>query len=67
MADSEKKRTWSDRWDDLKAEFQKIVWADKTTIGRQTTAVTIVSIILALLIVFFDMLIQYGVDKLAGI
>ena len=59
-----KKKRISEWWDGIKTEFGKIVWADRKTVGRQTTAVVIISIILGLLIVFFDMVIQYGVDKL---
>ncbi len=59
-----KKKSFSEWWDGIKTEFGKIVWADRKTVGRQTTAVVIISVILGLLIVFFDMLIQYGVDKL---
>lgn len=59
-----KKKSFSEWWDGIKTEFGKIVWADRKTVGRQTTAVVIISVILGLLIVFFDMVIQYGVDKL---
>lgn len=59
-----KKNSFSEWWDEIKTEFGKIVWADRKTVGRQTTAVVIISVILGLLIVFFDMVIQYGVDKL---
>ncbi|MDD6380286.1 MAG: preprotein translocase subunit SecE [Lachnospiraceae bacterium] len=59
-----KKKTMSERWDGVKDEFRKIVWADASTVGRQTTATVIISVILALLIVIFDMLIQFGFDKL---
>ena len=58
-----KKKRSAEWWDGIKTEFGKIVWADRKTVGRQTTAVVIISIILGLLIVFFDMIIQYGVDK----
>lgn len=64
MAETKKKKSFSEWWDGIKTEFGKIVWADRKTVGRQTTAVVIISVILGLLIVFFDMIIQYGVDKL---
>ncbi len=67
MADTSKKKTLRDRWDDLKAEFGKIVWPDGRTISRQSTATIVVSIFVALVIVFFDMIIQYGVDYLVGL
>ncbi|MQN02273.1 MAG: preprotein translocase subunit SecE [Lachnospiraceae bacterium] len=65
MAETKKKRKRiSEWWDGVKAEFGKIVWADRKTVGRQTVAVVIISVVLALLIVFFDMIIRYGLDKL---
>ena len=67
MAEGKTKKTWSDRWEGLKAEFGKIAWADCSTVGRQTTAVVIISVILSLVIVCFDMIIQYGVDKLVNL
>lgn len=48
----------------LKAEFAKIFWPDKTSIGRQTVAVVLVTAIMGVLIVFFDMIIQFGLDKI---
>ena len=62
MADN--KKTVRDFWDDLKAEFGKIVWPDGETISRQSVATIVVSVFVALVIVFFDMIIQYGVDFL---
>ena len=67
MADSSKKRDVRDWWDDLKAEFGKIVWPDGRTISRQSAATIAVSVFVALLIVFFDMIIQYGVDRLVAL
>lgn len=48
----------------LKAEFAKIFWPDKTSVARQTVAVVIVTAIMGVLIVFFDMIIQFGLDKI---
>ncbi|MBQ7677692.1 MAG: preprotein translocase subunit SecE [Lachnospiraceae bacterium] len=67
MADSSKKKDVRDWWDDLKAEFGKIVWPDGRTISRQSVATIVVSVFVALLIVFFDMIIQYGVDRLVAL
>lgn len=61
------KVTMSERMSGLKSEFGKIVWADKKKVGRQTVATIISSVVIALLIVIFDMLIQYGVDFLVKI
>lgn len=65
MSDSKDKVTMAERWEGLKSEFGKIVWLGGRDIAKQTTATVVVSIIMALLIAVFDMLIQYGVDWLA--
>lgn len=67
MADSKNKRSVSDWWDGLKAEYGKIVWPTQQTIYRQTVATVVVSVVMALIIVFIDMLIQNGVDTLVGL
>ncbi|MBQ9633374.1 MAG: preprotein translocase subunit SecE [Lachnospiraceae bacterium] len=67
MADTQNKRTIADWWDDVKAEFDKIVWPTQQTIYRQTVATVVVSVITAFIIVFVDMLIQHGVDLLVGL
>lgn len=67
MAEGNKKPTLSERWSGLKSEFAKIVWPDGSTIGRQTAAVIIISVIVALLIVVFDTVIQYGMDFLVNL
>lgn len=66
MADAQNKHTISDWWEDVKAEFDKIVWPTQQTIYRQTLATVVVSVITAFIIVFVDMLIQHGVDQLVG-
>lgn len=58
------KKSFADRLDGLKAEFGKIFWPDGKMVFRQSTATIVVSIIVALLIVFFDMIIKLGVDFL---
>lgn len=46
----------------LKAEFKKIIWPDKVSVAKQTTAVVVVSVILGVLIKLVDMLVQLGLD-----
>lgn len=46
----------------LKAEFKKIIWPNKTTLGKQAVAVTIISVILGLIIALLDTVIQYGIN-----
>lgn len=56
-----KKRSWIDG---LKSEFKKIIWPDTKTLGKQTTAVVAVSVVLGVIIAIMDFVIQYGVDFL---
>ena len=51
----------------LSAEFKKILWRDKQSLVRQTTAVVAVSVVLGLIIALMDYIIQYGVDFLVGL
>lgn len=48
----------------LKSEFKKIIWPDKQSLGRQTAAVIIISIILCLVIRLLDIVMQYGIGFL---
>ncbi len=58
------KRSW---FAGLKSEFGKIEWADRKTVVRQTIAVIIISVVLAILIAIIDWLVQYGVNFLVGL
>lgn len=51
----------------LKAEFKKIVWPDKETITKETTAVVVVTVILGAIIALLDFVIKTGLDKLIQI
>ena len=55
------KKSW---FTGLKAEFKKIVWPDKNTLAKQTTAVVAVSVVLGALISVVDALLRYGIDFL---
>ena len=48
----------------LKEKKKKIIWPDKQSTARETTAVIIVSVILGIVIKVFDLIIQFGLDKL---
>ena len=68
MGKTEKERTtWKTRINGLKTEFGKIVWLDKKTVGKQTFAVIIVTVIVGAIIAVLDMGIQYGVDFLVNL
>ena len=49
---------------DTRGEFKKIVWPDKNTLAKQTTAVVAVSVVLGALISVVDALLRYGIDFL---
>ncbi len=48
----------------LKSEFKKIVWPDKKTLTKETTAVVVISVILGIMISIIDLVIKFGFDKL---
>ncbi len=51
----------------MKAEFKRIVWPDKNTVVKESTAVIVVTIILAVVIAFLDFVIKTGLDKILQI
>lgn len=51
----------------LKAEFKKIVWPDKKSIGKQTLTVVVICVILGIIISVLDFGIQHGIDFLINI
>ena len=66
MSEQEKKekapkKSW---FDGLKSEFNKIIWPDQKSLGKQTAAVLSVSVVLGVIITIIDLLVQYGVDFL---
>ena len=59
------KKTQKESWfKGLNREFKKIVWPDKNTLAKQTTAVVAVSVVLGALISVVDALLRYGIDFL---
>jgi preprotein translocase subunit SecE len=46
-------------WKTLKAEFKKIIWPDKKTVGKETVSVITVSLILGAVIGLLDMVLKY--------
>jgi len=59
--DKAPKKSW---FDGLKAEFNKIVWPDKKSLGKQTVAVVAVSVVLGVIITVVDLIVKYGIDFL---
>jgi len=46
----------------VKTEFKKITWPDKESLGKQSVAVVVVSVVLGAVIAALDFLIQWGVN-----
>ena len=46
------------------AEFKKVIWPDRKTLARQTTAVIAVSVVLGAVIAVVDAILKYGIDLL---
>ena len=63
MSGNEKtqKKSW---FKGLQAEFKKIIWPDKKTLAKQTTAVVAVSVVLGAVIAVIDAILRYGIDLL---
>ncbi|WP_289291077.1 preprotein translocase subunit SecE [Sporofaciens musculi] len=61
MSEKTQKKSW---FKGLDREFKKIIWPDKMTVAKQTTAVVSVSVILGAIIAIVDFIAQYGVDLL---
>lgn len=64
MSEKSEKAQKTSRFKGLKAEFKKIVWPDKNTLAKQTTAVVSVSVLLGALIAVIDAVLKYGIDLL---
>ena len=64
---SENEKTQKKGWfKGLQAEFKKVIWPDKKTLARQTTAVVAVSVVLGVIIAVMDALLSYGIKFLVG-
>ena len=55
------KKSW---FNGLKSEFKKIIWPDKASVARQTTAVVLITVALGIIIVVIDYLVQIGFNQL---
>lgn len=52
------------RFQALRAEFKRVIWPDKETIIKETTAVVVVTVILGAIIALLDFIIKTGLDKI---
>ena len=55
------KKSW---FKGLKSEFKKIIWPDKASVARQTTAVVLITVALGIIIVVIYYLVQIGFNQL---
>ena len=60
-AGKSQKKSW---FQGLQSEFKKIVWVDNNTLAKQTVAVTIITVVLAVIISVFDSAILEGINLL---
>ena len=60
-AEKANKKSW---FKGLEAEFKKIIWPDRTTRTKRTSAVVIASIVLGAIITVIDVLVRSGIELL---
>ena len=63
-AATDKGKSW---FKGLKAEFNKIIWEDRETVGKQAVSVVVISLILGLIITIVDWLLQNGIDIIVSL
>lgn len=51
----------------LKSEYHRVIWPEKDTIVKETTAVVVVTVILGVVIALLDFAIKLGIDKIVQI
>ncbi|MBQ8946568.1 MAG: preprotein translocase subunit SecE [Lachnospiraceae bacterium] len=67
MAENNNEATKVKFFDGVKAEFKKISWPDRNSLGKQTAAVIVISVIVGALIAVLDMFFQYGFNFITSI
>lgn len=58
------KRSW---FQDLKAEFHKIVWPDKDTLFKEAVAVIIIAVIIGIIVGLLDRGLILGLNELKSL
>ena len=56
VKDKKKQKKKNSFWKGLKAEFSKITWTDRKTLGKQTGAVVVISAVVCVMITLIDSL-----------
>lgn len=64
MGETKEKARKPGRFKSLQAEFKKVVWPDKMTLAKQTTAVVIITVLIGVIITIADIFLKYGIDLL---
>lgn len=58
---TKQKKSW---FKGLKAEFNKIIWPDRKSVTKETTAVLAVSVLLGVIIFVVDLVARFGIEFL---
>ncbi len=64
MGDVKKEKTQTSWFKGIKTEFKKIIWPNKKTLAKETTAVVVIGVILAVLISVVDLAVKFGIELL---
>ena len=59
-----KKSSFSDKVQDYKAEFKKIIWPDRKSLTKETVAVVAASVLLGVIIAIVDFIARIGIEFL---
>ena len=51
----------------VQSEYKKIIWPDKQSLGKQSVAVVVISVVLGAVIAALDFLIQWGVNFITSL
>ena len=61
VKETKQKKSW---FKGLKAEFKKIIWPDRNSLVKETTAVLVVSVLLGSIIFVVDFVARIGIEFL---
>ena len=51
----------------IRSEFKKITWPTRNDVVKQTVVVTFITVVVAGIIAFIDLGVQYGINFLTGL
>ena len=63
VKETKQKKSW---FKGLKAEFKKIIWPDRNSLVKETTAVLVVSVLLGAIIFVVDFVARIGIECLVS-